>query len=87
MPQQAPAVLHDACGLANPCIPAHYLALPLAAEVSLPDTAFATVAGLRGSLTLIMAADFIIHSDFYSGGPVGELTGTPHFHRLALNGG
>jgi hypothetical protein len=32
-----------------------------------------TVAGLRGSLTLIMAADFIIHSDFYSGGPVGEL--------------
>ena len=55
--------------------------------MSLPDTAFATVAGLRGSLTLIMAADFIIHSDFYSGGPVGELTGTPHFHRLALNGG
>lgn len=31
------------------------------------------MAGLRGSLTLIMAADFIIHSDFYSGGPVGEL--------------
>ncbi|PSC68844.1 Sodium hydrogen exchanger 7 [Micractinium conductrix] len=41
-------------------------------KVSLPDTAFATVAGLRGSLTLIMAADFIIHSDFYSGGPVAE---------------
>lgn len=41
-------------------------------SVSLPECAFATVAGLRGSLTLIMAADFIIHSDFYSGGPVAE---------------
>lgn len=42
------------------------------AGFTLSETAFATVAGLRGSLTLIMAADFIIHSDFYSGGPVGE---------------
>ncbi|KAI7841566.1 hypothetical protein COHA_004736 [Chlorella ohadii] len=44
----------------------------MGARLSLPETAFATVAGLRGSLTLIMAADFIIHSDFYTGGPVDE---------------
>ncbi|KAL4430847.1 hypothetical protein ABPG75_006103 [Micractinium tetrahymenae] len=44
----------------------------LGTKLSLPDIAFATVAGLRGSLTLIMAADFIIHSDFYSGGEVAE---------------
>ncbi len=48
---------------AAPCHPA---------ELTLPNIAFATVAGLRGALTLIMAADFIIHSDFYSGGAVGE---------------
>lgn len=46
-----------------------------AVGLTLPETAFATVAGLRGSLTLIMAADFIIHSDFYSGGAVGAPTG------------
>jgi hypothetical protein len=33
---------------------------------------FCTVAGLRGSLSLILLADFIIASDFHSGSPNRE---------------
>lgn len=39
----------------------------------MPQIAFATVAALRGSLSLVMIADYIIKSDFYTGSPVGRL--------------
>lgn len=41
--------------------------------LTLPQIAFATVAALRGSLSLVMIADYIIKSDFYTGSPVGRL--------------
>jgi hypothetical protein len=41
------------------------------AGLTLPEAGFATIAGLRGALTLILISDFIIHSNFYTGQPTG----------------
>ena len=49
------------CPCAAPC-----------AALSVPQMLFCTVAGLRGSLSLILLADFIIASDFHSGSPNRE---------------